>query len=272
MNTRKQKIGMLSGNWKCSFKYLIILVMLVVPLKAEQLSEQEIVGIDEKLGNIANLDFVFVNSGGDTVNLNELVDRPTILNFVYFNCPGICTPILNGLQTALNYLDMTPGKDYRVLTISFNKDEDYLLANKKKTNYLKGINKPFPEKEWIWLTGDSTNIAGITKTVGFNFKRTGDDFAHSASLILLSAEGKVTRYLYGTSQNPFDLKMAILEASEGRVVPSIAKVLKFCFSYDPGGRKYVFNILKISATLIIGFMIVFVVFLRTRGKKVQLEI
>ena len=131
------------------------------------------------------------------------------------------------------------------------------------------FHKPFPEHEWVWMTGDSANIAGLTQTVGFNFKRTADDFAHSAALIILSGEGKVTRYLYGTYFNHFDLKMAIIEASEGRVGPSIAKMLQFCFSYDPAGRKYVFNFLKIAASLIIGCVVIFVavIGLRSKSKK-----
>ncbi|KAA3616579.1 MAG: SCO family protein [Calditrichaeota bacterium] len=253
----------------------IILIGMLFFLTNQSLAQiqpgNEIVGIDEKLGEMADLNFTFVNSKGDSVNIAKLVDRPTILNFVYFNCPSICTPILNGLQRALNNLDLEAGKDYRVLTISFNKDEDFKLANQKKLNYLKKFYTPFPEYEWVWLTGDSTNIEGITSTVGFNFKRTKDDFAHSAALIVLSGEGKVTRYLYGTYFNQFDLKMAIIEASEGRVGPSIAKMLKFCFSYDPEGRRYVFNFLKISASFIIGFVLIFVFAVGVRSKKGKQE-
>lgn len=251
-------------------RLLIILSMLCFSgrLAAQVTSAKEIVGIDEKLGEIADLNYTFVNDKGDTVKIADLVDRPTILNLVYYNCPGICTPILNGLQRALDRIDMEPGKKFRVLTVSFNKDEDFKLARKKKANFLKMFHKPFPEQEWIWMTGDSLNIAGLTQTVGFNFKRTADDFAHSAALIILSGEGKITRYLYGTYFNQFDLKMAIIEASEGRVSPSIAKVLKFCFSYDPEGRKYVFNFLKIAASLIIGCVIIFVAAIGLRsGKK-----
>ncbi len=254
----------------CLFLTLLLFLFPGTEMPAQVQPVNEIVGIDEKLGEMTDLNFQFVASSGDTLMIAELVDRPTVLNLVYFNCPGICTPILNGLQRALHSMDMQPGKDFRVLTISFNKDEDYKLAGRKKANFLKMFSKPFPQDEWIWLTGDSLNIAGITRTVGFNFKRTADDFAHSAALIVLSGEGKVTRYLYGTYFNQFDLKMAIIEASEGRVGPSIAKVLKFCFSYDPEGRKYVFNFLKIAASLIIGCVIIFVfaIGLRSKNKNV----
>jgi protein SCO1/2 len=117
------------------------------------------------------------------------------------------------------------------------------------------------------MTADSANIAGITDEVGFNFRRTGDDFAHPAALIMLSPEGKIARYLYGITFNQFDLKMAIIEASEGRVGPTIAKVIKFCFSYDPEGRKYVFNFLKVAASAIILFVVVFVAVLSLKSTK-----
>ena len=247
--------------------FLVFLTVITLPVFAETQPDNEVIGIDEKLGEMADLNYTFITSEGDTVQIADLVDRPTVLNFVYFNCPGICTPVLNGLQHALNRVELQPGKDFRVLTISFDKDDDTILAAQKKANYIKGMNAGFPADQWIWLTGDSTNIHGITHTVGFNFKRTKDDFAHAAALIVLSGDGKITRYLYGTYFNQFDLKMALIEASEGRVGPSIAKMLQFCFSYDPEGRRYVFNFLKISATLIIGFVLIFVSVIGIRKKR-----
>jgi protein SCO1/2 len=232
------------------------------------------IGINEHLGEVVNLDYTFVDEKGNTFSLVELVDRPTILNFVYYNCPGICTPLLAGLQDVIDRVDMEPGIDFKILTISINKDETPELALKKKRNYMKGVKRQIPDEAWLWMTGDSANIAGLTDAVGFNFERTGDDFAHPAALIMLSPKRKIARYLYGITFNQFDLKMAIIEASEGRVGPTIAKVIQFCFSYDPEGRKYVFNFLKVAASAIILFMVVFVtvISLKTTKKRKKEEV
>lgn len=237
------------------------------PLSANEPEKEAPVGLNERLGRVVNLDYTFLNEQGDGVKLRDLVDRPTILNFVYYNCPGICTPVLSELQNMIDKVDLEPGKDYRVLTISINEDETPELAARKKTNYLKGLKRPFPEEYWTWMTGDSASIKGLTDEVGFVFRRTGNDFAHPASLIVLSKSGKISRYLPGVAFNQFDVKMALLEASEGRVGPTIATVIKFCFSYDPAGRKYVFNFLKVVATLMIAFAVGFVVLISVTSKR-----
>lgn len=255
-------------------KSCLLLFMLFAPLTGMDLSlsanepEKEApIGLNERLGHIINLDYTFLNEQGESVRLGDLVDRPTILNFVYYNCPGICTPLLSELQNMIDKVDLQPGKDYRILTISINEDETPELAVRKKANYLKGLKRPFPQEYWSWMTGDSANIKGLTDEVGFVFRRTGNDFAHPAALIVLSKSGKISRYLPGIAFNQFDVKMALLEASEGRVGPTIATVIKFCFSYDPAGRKYVFNFLKVVATLMIVFAVGFVVLISLTSKR-----
>jgi protein SCO1/2 len=230
------------------------------------------IGVNERLGETINLNYTFVNEQGDSVLLASLVDKTTILSFVYYTCPGICNPLLGGLQEAVDKVDMQPGKDFKVITISMNVDETFSLAKQKKKNYLAGLRRPFPAEQWHWLTGDSANIHGITGETGFAFKRSGDDFAHSAVLIILSKEGKISRYLYGTNFNQFTLKMALLEAGQGIAGPTIAKVIEFCFSYDPQGRTYVFNILKVSASVILLTAGIFLVYLITSTKKKNVTI
>jgi protein SCO1/2 len=133
------------------------------------------------------------------------------------------------------------------------------------------IERPFPEDAWRFLTGDKENIRKLTDAVGFHFRREREDFLHPVSLILLSPDGKITRYIYGTDFLPFDLKMALLEASEGRVGPTVGKVLRFCFSYDPKGRKYVFNTLKVTGIVTLLFALSFIAFLVFKGKRRQTE-
>ncbi len=214
-------------------------------------SLMNLLGIYEKLDEYVPEDLTFTTENGDTVNFKSLIDKPTVLTLVYFTCPGICSPLLDGIADVIGKTDMELGKDYQVLTVSFNEKETYQLAKDKKKNYVKQVNKEIDESQWLWMVGDSTNIKRLTESVGYQFKREGDDFIHAAAIMVLSPNGKVTRYLYGTYFLPFDLKMALVEAAEGRSGPTINKILNYCFSYDPEGKKYVFNITKVSGTIII---------------------
>jgi protein SCO1/2 len=254
------------------FLFLFIFFILnVFPIHSgiflnESATELEI-GIDEKLGEYVPLDLQFKNEEGELKTLKELVDKPTILSLVYYNCPGICSPMLSGEVEVLDIMDMEPGKDYRALTISFNPAEGPELARNKKRNYFKAFRRrTFPEDAWIWMSGDSINIAKLTDAVGFRFKKVGTEFAHAGALIVLSPGGKVARYLRGIQFQPFDLKMAITEAAEGRVGPTISKLLLFCFSYDPQGREYVFNVTKVTATIFLATLGVFIFWLTVKSK------
>jgi protein SCO1/2 len=129
------------------------------------------------------------------------------------------------------------------------------------------IQRPFPEDAWRFLTGGKENIRKLMDAVGFHFKKVGQDFEHPVVLIILAPDGKIVRYMYGADPLPFDLKMALLEASQGRIGPAITKVVRFCFSYDPKANKFVFNTLKVTGTVTLIFALSFVVFLLFKGKK-----
>ena len=225
------------------------------------------IGIDEKLGQMIPFDLTFYDESGRPVTLKQLIHAPTILTPVFYRCPDVCSFLLFNLAKVLSKLTSEPGKDYHVLTFSFDETEKPGLALEKKKMYLKMIEKPFPEDAWRFLTGNRENIHKLTDAIGFHFKKQGDDFLHPVTLIILSPDGKITRYIYGTEFLPFDLKMALLEASEGRVGPTLSKVLRFCFSYDPKGRKYVFNILKVTGIVTLLLALSFIHFLVFKGKK-----
>jgi protein SCO1 len=150
------------------------------------------------------------------------------------------------------------GKDYQVITISFNYRDNPEKAREKKENFLKKHSRTHAGN-WIYLTGDSVNIYKATDAFGFKFKRTGLDFIHPACIMVVSPKGVLTRYLYGISFLPIDFKMAIIEAQKGLPRPTINKVLEFCFVYDPEGRRYALDIVKISGTIILFFILIFVV-------------
>jgi protein SCO1/2 len=225
------------------------------------------IDIDERLGQPAALDAVFSGEKGEEIILKDVIKRPTIISLVYLGCRHTCPMLLSGLAGVLAELQMTPGKDYEVITISFDENDTSEIAFDKKRNYLKAIGKPFPEESWRFLTGNIGEIKKFTASVGFSFRREEHGFSHPVALIILSPGGKIVRYLYGVSFLPFDLKMALSEASEGRVGSTTRKVLLYCYSYDPLEKTYVFNILKVAGTIVVIFLISFFAYLMFAGRK-----
>ena len=176
---------------------------------------------------------------------------------------------MDGVAEVIDRTDVILGQDYQMITISFNEHDTPKLGIKKKKNYVASIKSPIDESKWIWLTGNKENIEKISDAVGFKFKREGDDFLHPAAIIGISPKGKVTRYLHGTYFLPFDLKMAVVEAADEKSSPTINKLLKFCFSYDAEGKKYVLNITSISGTLIIILVLVFLFTVLLKKKPIK---
>lgn len=225
------------------------------------------VGWVDHLGDTIPLDLQFFNEQNDTVTLGQLIDKPTIINFVYFNCPGLCSPLLEGISKAIEKTDMDFGKDYQVITISFDYTDTPEKAKQKKINFVQNISKEKAD-HWIYLTGEKENIYKIADVLGFKFKQTGLDFAHPSGIILVSPQGKITRYLYGLEFLPFDLKMAIIESQQGIARPTINKVLQYCFNYDPRGQGYTLSVTRITGTIILLIaIIIFVSLMLSRRKK-----
>lgn len=252
----------------------VLITLLSLAIAAQQEydvdSSGEKLGIYEKLDEYVPDSVYFYNESGELVNFKSLIDKPTIVTLVYFTCPGICSPLLDGIADVIGKLDLVLGTDYQVLTISFNEDETTELAVSKKKNYVAQVKKDIDESHWKWMTGDSANIHRLTNSLGYQFKREGKDFVHAAAIMVLSPEGKITRYLYGTYFLPFDVKMALVEAAEGRSGPTINKILNYCFSYDPEGKKYVFNITKVAGTIILVFAVGLLIYLiLSKRKKVH---
>jgi protein SCO1/2 len=252
---------------------LFIAFGMIMHLKLKaQIPRQENsdVGITEHLGDTIPLDLWFIGEKNDTVTLRQIVDKPTILTLVYFDCPGLCSPLLDGVSDVIENMGMELGKDYQVLTVSFNYNDTPEKAAAKKKTFLRKHSKVRAE-HWIYLTGDSLNDYTLSDAVGFKFKKVGNDFIHPGVIMILSPSGKITRYLYGVQFLPFDVKMAIMEAQKEISRPTINRVLLYCFSYDPEGKKYTLQVTKISATIIIFFAVVLflALVLRSRKKKVK---
>lgn len=225
-------------------------ILLVLLFFSPVFAQQEL-GVYEKLDQFIDDDIVFVDENFREVNIKDAIDKPTIVAMVYYECPGICTPLLNGLADVMKKSDLELGKNYQVFTISFSHAESPVLAQNKKRTYTKLVGKGDLENGWHFFTGDSLTIDRFLDNIGYKVKQEGDEFIHPATLVVLSPQGKITRYLHGTNYLPFDMKMAVVEASMGRSGPTINKILDYCFSYDPKGKTYVFNVTKVSGAIIL---------------------
>jgi protein SCO1/2 len=247
-------------------------LLSATPARAVTPSEPPLdVGIDEKLGQSVPLDLVLVDEEGNRVALRSLLDKPTLLTLNFFRCTGICTPLLNGVVEVVNRSDINPGQDYQIVTVSFDDRDTPEIAAGKRTNYLKQIKKPFPPSAWHFLTGDAATTKALCDSVGFKFKQQGDQFIHAGAIVFLSPEGQVTRYMYGVTYLPADFQMAVDEAARGEARPTINKWLKFCFSYDPEGRRYVFSATRVGATLVILLAGCFLGYLVIKGPRKKNE-
>lgn len=203
-------------------------------------------GVEERSGQMLPLDTAFRDEAGSTVSLRDLIDKPTVISFAYFSCNDQCNTVQSNVASVLGRLDARPGRDYTALTISIDETDTPSSALHKKRNFIKAAGSAFPEGAWRFLTGGPESIRAVTGAAGFEFTKTAEGFNHPAVLMVVSPEGRINRYLYGAAYLPFDLKMAIIEASEGKALPSIKKAILFCYSYDPESRRYVFDILRVT--------------------------
>lgn len=199
------------------------------------------VGVDQKLGDQVPLDVPFYDENGREVTLRDYMgEKPVILSLVYYGCPMLCGQILNGLTGSLRMLSMDPGKDFKVVTISFDPREKPELASEKKTNYLKQYKHPDAAANWHWLTGPAESSKAVADAVGFRYTwdEKFEQYAHGSAIMVLTPEGKVSRYFYGIMYSPKDMRLGLTEASSGRVGGLAEQIMLFCYHYDATQGKY----------------------------------
>lgn len=260
---------------KMNMKYLLLIfICLGFPfLSYAQANDKAQVGLDEKYGNYLPLNLTFYNSDGDTVLLKNVITKPTLIALVYYQCTGLCTPMQSELAWIVDQVKLTPGVDFKLLSISFNHHETPVIAAKWKRSYLQTIKRKFDPKDWLFLTGDSVNIKLLTNACGFYFKPTENQIMHTSVVIAISPDGKISRYLYGPDFNPFDVKMALLEAGSGKANPAITQTLQYCFTFDPAGRRYTLNITRIvGAVMLLTVGIYLSMLLLKKENKVKSEV
>ena len=215
------------------------------------------VDIDEKLGAAVPVDARFVDADGRPVRLGDWLGRgkPVVLVLAYYNCPMLCGLVLGGAARSMRQSGLELGKDFLAVTVSFDPRETPSLALDRQAGYLQAVGKPDAKRSWAFLTGQEPDIQALTRSVGFHYRYDPKtkQFAHAAAILVLTPEGRVSRYLYGIEFPPKDLRLALVEAGGGRVGTTFDRVLLTCYRYDAAGRQYkpyVFGFIRAGGLLV----------------------
>ena len=224
------------------------------------------VRFDQRLNELLPLNTRFKDEEGRDVALGAYFGtKPVVLAFVYYECPMLCTQVLNGLTTSLTVLTETVGREFDVVAISFDARETPALANGKKKSNLDRYNRPESAAGWHFLTGDEAAIKAVTDAAGFKFVWDGQtqQFAHPSGIIVATPQGKLSRYFFGIEYAPRDVKFALMESSAGRIGNAIDQLLLYCYHYDPASGSYGFvamGAVRIGGALtvlaLVGFVVV----------------
>src|SRR6202789_3317096 len=199
------------------------------------------VGIDQKLNQSIPLDLVFRDEHGKSVQLGDYFgQKPVILSMVYYNCPMLCTQVLNGIESSLKLIPMDIGKQFNVVTVSIDPTERPVLADAKQALNTGLYGRPGAAEGWRFLTGDEPQIRQLANALGFRYAYDPDSkqFAHASAIMIATPEGKISRYLYGIQFPSRDLRLGLVEASEGKIGTPVDQILLFCYHYDPATGKY----------------------------------
>ena len=223
----------------------------------------ENVGIDQHLDAQVPPDLIFRDDAGKTVKLGDYFGRkPLILNLVYYNCTMLCGEALAGLSSAMRLVKFDVGNEFDVITVSFDPRETPEMAAAKKKDYVGRYGRANAAAGWHFLTGQADSINALTKVVGFQYQydEKSNQYAHATAIMVLTPQGRISRYFYGVDFPPKDLRMGLVEASQGKIGNAVDAVLLYCYHYDPETGKYgamVANILRLAAAVTILIMGIF---------------
>lgn len=248
---------------KCRYGVPIffVLLSLVFSFKARATTEtpeaETQVQVKERLGERLPAGLVFFNESGEEVSLNSLTDRPAIIYLSYYRCSVLCRAVSGSLASIA--AEYPPGRDYRIITVSMDDEDTPADALHKKMNYLAAGGAMIPDNGWSFLVGDSQNIARLASSLGISFRKSSDGFDHPAALIMLSKTGRIVRYIRGERFLPAEIRMAVSEATADKSAPTVPRLLKLCYRYDPETRGYVLDALKVSGLgVLFGAAILFI--------------
>jgi len=232
------------------------------------------VGIDQNLNAQVPLDLPFTDESGHAVRLGQYFrGKPVVLTLVYYECPGLCDFVLNGLTHSMEQISLNLGRDFDVVTVSFNPRETWRLAASKKTSYLEQYQRPGAAQGWHFLTGQEDAIKALTDAVGFryHYDPITKQYAHASGIMVLTPEGKLARYFYGIEYKARDLRLGLVEASENKIGSPADELLLYCFHYDPKSGKYgliiqnVTRVLGSATALALGTFIFMMIWRDRRG-------
>lgn len=237
----------------CSFALFVLIAVAAQaqPSKetpGNQLEMLKQVGFDQKLNAQLPLDLPFRDHTGKEVTLGSYFqDKPVVLIPVYFECPMLCNLSMAGLVKSLKVLSFQAGKEYKVLMYSIDPKETPELAAEKRKAYMKRYHRPGTEDGWNFIVGNEESVRRLSESIGFRYvyDPTIKQYAHAAGVIVATAKGRVSRYLYGIDYAPKDLKMGIVEASDGKIADPVSQLLLLCFHYDPTSGKYTMAIMTV---------------------------
>lgn len=238
------------------------------------------IGIEQKLGDQLPLDTEVTAEDGRTIRLGSLFEsgRPVLLAFVYYECPMLCNEVLNGLTGSLKGISLDAGKDFDVIALSFDASENGKpeLASNKKAAYMERYGRPGSEKGWHFLTASQASIDAVTQAAGFSYRwdEKSNQFAHAGGVIVVTPQGKLSRYFYGIDYSPRDLKLSMIESADNKVGSAADQMLLYCYHYDPATGKYglaILSVIRLGAVLtLLGMGAMGFVFWR-RSKRVNSE-
>lgn len=256
--------------------------ILATPVAAQLLSDElpaelDGVGIVQRLDEQVPLGLEFVDHNGKAVVLSDLIDgeRPVILTLNYYRCPQLCSLTLNGLVDGLRDVDLDLGTEYNIVTVSINPDEGPAIAAQNRAGYLAALNEEVPESAWPFLTGNQENIEALAKAIGFGYRfdEPSGEFAHTASITFVTPDGRISKYMNDVRFLPRDLRLAVVDASQGKVGSLIDTLLLFnCFQWDPEAGSFVpsaWKIMRLGAGIsaIVLFGGIFILFRLERSSR-----
>ena len=231
------------------------------------------VDIEQRLNNQIPLDLRFRDEAGREVRLGEFFKegKPVALTLVYYECPMLCNQVLNGAVGAFQALSFTPGKEFEVVTVSFDPREGPELAAKKKDAYLKRYKREGAEAGWHFLTGDKASIDALAESVGFHYvwDEQSQQFAHASAIMVATPAGRLSHYFYGIDYSPKDLRLALVEASEGKIGSPVDSLILFCYHYDPAAGRFapVMGVLRVAGVLTVAGVIALLFYLRRKTRQ-----
>jgi len=246
-------------------KFITLMFVLTISIFSQVVQENtpELEGIDvvEHLGETIPLDIQFTNDKGELITLDKYFNqsKPVILVMAYYECPMLCTFVLNGLTDVASKLSFVPGNEYQIVTISIDPKETARLARVKKETHIEALNKTGAENGWDFLVGTEESSKKLSDALGFKYyyDEERDEYAHPAVVFVLTEKGVISRYLFGINYPEKDLRFALMEASTGNIGDVFDKFLLYCFHYDPEEKAYVLfagNVMKIGGVLTVLFL------------------